>query len=39
MRLKTCNISGNGYKAIAEIIGGVVLIFVGSEILISHLLV
>lgn len=36
--LKIGNIFGNRYKVIAEIIGGIVLIFIGSEILISHLL-
>lgn len=35
--LKIGNIFGNRYKTVAEIIGGVVLIFIGSEILISHL--
>lgn len=36
--LKIGNIFGNRYKTIAEIIGGVVLIFIGTKILISHLM-
>ena len=36
--LKIGNIFGNRYKTIAEIIGGIVLIFIGTKILISHLM-
>ncbi|MBQ8807280.1 MAG: manganese efflux pump [Bacteroidaceae bacterium] len=36
--LKVGHLFGNRYKSTAEIIGGVVLIFIGAKILLSHLL-
>jgi putative Mn2+ efflux pump MntP len=36
--LKIGSIFGNKYKRVAEVTGGVVLIFIGTKILISHLL-
>ena len=35
--LKIGNIFGNKYKSASEIVGGAVLIFIGSKILIEHL--
>ena len=35
--LKVGNLFGNHYKLVAELVGGLILLFIGVDILVTHL--